>query len=175
MIEKSLEASILISMIDLTSQIRLRGGLIYKFVGITTQQYVVMLHLANDPNIPFLDKLDNDMLASELADSMKISRPNITNIIKTLIRKELVVQSADPIDRRQKRLRLTDKGKQLITEIEPLRKKANMGFLSSFSEEEKKTFLEYIRRCSTYAREQLESPNLLEEMHQIIYKKPLKK
>ena len=49
MIKKTLDASLLFSMINLTSQIRLRGDLIYKFAGITTQQYVVLLHLANDP------------------------------------------------------------------------------------------------------------------------------
>jgi len=115
------------------------------------------------------------MLASELAESMKISRPNITNIIKTLIGKGLVLQTEDPTDRRQKRLGLTDQGEQLIARIEPLRQKANTAFLSSFSEEEKKNFLSYIRRCSEYAREQLENPSLLEEMHQLIYKKPLER
>ena len=101
MMEKNLDASILFSLLSLTSQIRLRGDLIYKFVGITTQQYMEMLHLAGDPNIPFLKNHQREMLASELATSLKISRPGITNILKMLIEKDLVQQIEDKNDRRQ--------------------------------------------------------------------------
>lgn len=171
MIKKSLEASILFGIIDLTSQIRLRGDLIYKFAGITTQQYVILLYLAGDPNIPAItaENVEKGMMASELADAMKVSRPGITNILKTLVQKGLVTQTEDPEDRRRKRLKLTDTAKHLIQEIEPLRKEANEGFLAHFNEEEKTAFLEYIRRCSTYAKEQLENPDQLMEMHRRIF------
>lgn len=165
MIEKTLDASVLFSILNLSNQIRLRGDLIYKFADITTQQYIVMLHLASDPNIPFLEGHTKEMLASELADSMKISRPGITNILKTLIQKGFVKQVEDKDDRRQKRLKLTEDGKVLMEEIEPLRMKANKGFLSQFSEEEKEQFFTFITRCSIYAKEQLENPEALEEMH----------
>ena len=165
MIKKTLEASILFSILDLSSQIRLRGDLIYNFAGITTQQYIVMLHLANDPNIPFLKDHKKKMMASELADSMKISRPGITNILKTLIQKGLVQQVEDKDDRRQKRLDLTHNGRILIEEIEPLRVQANKSFLSQFSKKEKEQFFSFIQSCSTYAKEQLENPATLEKMH----------
>lgn len=169
MIEKSLEASILFGILDLSSQIRLRGDLIYKFAGITTQQYVIILHLANDPNIPFLGAHKKEMLASELADSLRTSRPSITNILKALIKKGLVKQFEDENDRRLKRLRLTEQGERLVREIEPLRKSVNEEFFTLFNTEEKHTFLEYIRRCSEYAKEQLDNPVALEEMHERIY------
>ncbi|MEN0046232.1 MAG: MarR family transcriptional regulator [Bacteroidota bacterium] len=172
MIEKNLDASILFSLLSLTSQIRLRGDLIYKFVGITTQQYMVMLHLASDPNIPFLENHRREMLASELATSLKISRPGITNILKMLIEKNLVQQIEDKKDRRQKRLRLTENGARLIKEVEPIRHEANRNLLEGFSDEEKDNFLDYIRRCSDYAREQLKNPDSLINMHENIYDKP---
>ena len=170
MIEKTVEASLLFSIINLTSQIRLRGDLIYKFANITTQQYVVLLHLAKDPNIPFVEQGDfnEGMLASELAASMKISRPGITNLLKVLILKGLVQQTEHSKDRRRKLLKLTAKGKQLLLEIEPLRKEANEAFLSQFNDTEKAQFLSFIQRCSTYAKDQLENPDALTKMHEII-------
>lgn len=168
MIEKTLDASLLFSIINLTSQIRLRGDLVYKFAGITTQQYVILLHLAKDPNIPFIENRDFNMgmLASELADSMKISRPAMTNLLKILIQKELVEQIEDPQDRRKKRLILTEKSENLIKGLEPFRKEVNAGFLTQFSEEEKEQFLSFIERCSTYAKDQLEDPEALTEMYE---------
>jgi len=170
MISKSLDASLLFSIIDLTSQIRLRGDLIYKFAGITTQQYVILLHLARDPNIPFIQNGDFEegMYASELADSLRISRPGITNLLKMLIQKDLVQQTEDSKDRRKKRLKLTAQSQQLISELEPIRREANAAFLSQFSDEEKTQFLNYIERCSTYAKDQLEHPDALTKLNERI-------
>jgi len=170
MIDKSLDASLLFSIIDLTSQIRLRGDLIYKFANITTQQYVVLLHLARDPNIPYIENgnFNKGMLASDLADSMKISRPAMTNLLKILIEKDLVEQIGDANDRRRKKLILTPKGEKLIMEMEPLRRKANAAFLSQFSKDEKTLFLKLIERCATYAKDQLENPEELTKMYQRI-------
>ncbi len=170
MIEKSLDASLLFSIINLTSQIRLRGDLIYKFAGITTQQYVILLHLAKDPNIPFIQngEFGEGMFASELADSLKVSRPGITNLLKMLIQKNLVKQVEDSKDRRKKRLQLTKESRDLMNELEPIRKEANSAFLSHFSDEEKAQFLSFIERCSTYAKDQLEHPEGLTEMYERI-------
>ncbi len=171
MIEKTLDASILFSIIDLTSQIRLRGDLIYKFAGITTQQYVILLHLAKDPNIPFIENGDytEGMFASELADSLKVSRPGVTNLLKTLMQKGLVKQVEDEQDRRKKRLFLAPAARKLILEIEPLRKEANSAFLSQFNTEEKEQFLSFIERCSTYAKDQLENPEALTRMYERLF------
>lgn len=167
MINKSLDASLIFSIINLTSQIRLRGDLIYKFAGITTQQYMILLHLAKDPNIPFIENGDFEegMFASELAASLKVSRPGVTNLIKTLIQKKLVEQVEDSKDRRKKRLKLTPASKQLMSELEPIRNEANTAFLSQFSDKEKKLFMSFIERCSTYAKDQLENPESLTKMY----------
>lgn len=167
MIDKSLDASLLFSIINLTSQIRLRGDLIYKFAGITTQQYVILLHLARDPNIPFIENghFDDGMYASELAASLKVSRPGVTNLLKTLIQKDLVMQVEDDKDRRKKLLKLTAASRQLMNELEPIRREANTAFLSQFSDDEKEQFLSFIERCSTYAKDQLENPDALSRMY----------
>jgi len=167
MIDKSLDASLLFSIINLTSQIRLRGDLIYKFAGITTSQYVILLHLARDPNIPFIENGDFEegMYASELAASLKVSRPGVTNLLKTLIQKGFVEQIEDENDRRKKRLKLTTASRQLMGELEPIRREANAAFLSQFTDAEKKQFMSFIERCSTYAKDQLEHPEALSGMY----------
>ena len=115
------------------------------------------------PNIPFIEKGNHGkgMFASELASSMKVSRPGITNILKALVEKGLVEQIEDASDRRRKRLLLTAFGAQMIEEMEPIRKEANGAFLSQLEVEEKEQFLSFIQRCSKYAKEQLENPEAL--------------
>ena len=71
----------------------------------------------------------------------------------------------DVNDRRKKRLKLTPTSRKLMSELEPIRRAANTAFLSQFSNEEKELFLNFIERCSTYAKDQLENPEILSEMY----------
>jgi DNA-binding MarR family transcriptional regulator len=109
-----------------------------------------MLHLAQDPNIPFIDDIKstkNPVLASELAEAFNVSRPNITNLINSLIEKGLVKQLEDAKDRRKKFLTLTEKGEEVLEAIQPIRKKANNRLLEHLNNEEKSHFYNKLMDC----------------------------
>jgi DNA-binding MarR family transcriptional regulator len=148
--KKSVEESIVMAILNISDTIVKHGDIVCQRMGITTQQWRVMLHLANDPNIPFIDDMKSTkdpVLASELAEAFNVSRPNITNLINSLIEKGMVKQIEDAKDRRKKFLTLTDKGEEVLDAIQPIRKKANRRLLEHLDKEEKDHFYDKLMDC----------------------------
>ncbi|MEZ4963257.1 MAG: MarR family transcriptional regulator [Saprospiraceae bacterium] len=152
MIQKSIEASIIQYVLEFAAQVKKGGDLQCQAYGITTQQWLILLHLANDPNVPFSMKRakDQPVLASELADFFKVSRANITNLLSVLLDKKLIRQIEDSRDRRRKFLELTAEGEKVVNALEPLRNAANERLFSQFLPEEKALFFEYLQQCVKY-------------------------
>ena len=150
MIKKSLEGSIILHVLDLANQLKQRGDVLCQSVGITTQQWLILLHLAPDPNLPGIEKLtaERKILGSDLAKALNVSRPNITNLINALLQKGLVTQEEDEHDRRRKHLALTDKGKEILERLEPFRKTSNEMLFGHSSVEDQEKFLKFIQQTS---------------------------
>lgn len=149
MIEKSIEESIVMSIFDLSNQLKKIGDEVYQKVGLTTQQWLILLHLANNPNLPFFkrEKHNKDLMASELAESLNVTRANITNLISVLLDKGLIKQYEDELDRRKKRLILTKEGIALVNRTQPSRLGVINYLTEGFNEDEKKTFLLFLETC----------------------------
>ncbi|MCS6969328.1 MAG: MarR family transcriptional regulator [Cytophagales bacterium] len=139
------EEKLVLTILELAAALNRRGDVISEQVGITTQQWIIMLYIYGDPNIPYIGKKysadkhfqhNAGMLASDIAEALNVSRPNITNIINLLTAKELVEQQPDENDRRRKILRLTPKGIEVLKRIEPFRRKANLALFSALSKEQ---------------------------------------
>ncbi len=148
-IRKGVEESIIFGILNLADTIRKNGDILCHKHNITTQQWILMLHLANDPNIPYFEgsRMKKQMVAAELADALNVSRPNITNLINSLIEKNLVRQIENKRDRRQKYLALTEDGWKIIDVIEPIRRKSNRKLLADLSPEDKQNYLGFLKYC----------------------------
>ncbi|MEL7270956.1 MAG: MarR family transcriptional regulator [Bacteroidota bacterium] len=148
MIEKSIEESIVLSIFDLSNQLKKIGDEVYQKVGLTTQQWLILLHLANNPNLPFFKREEHKkaLMASELADSLNVSRANITNLINVLLEKGLVQQFEDSQDRRKKRLSLTKQGVALVEKTQPSRFAVIEYLMEGFTKDEKETFLRFLEQ-----------------------------
>lgn len=148
-IEPNLNASLLYHVIKLADTWRKNGERLTEQYGITTQQWIILLFLANDPNIIYLQQnpKPKPMMAMELAEAMQVSRANITNMINVLLAKKLIVQVEDEEDRRCKRLMLSPQGEQVVAALEPVRQVNNERQFACFSDEEKHTFIQFISTC----------------------------
>ena len=60
--------------------------------------------------------------AADVAEWFDLAPRTVTQAIDTMERDALVVRVPDPVDRRAKRLDITDKGHQVIRQTEPLRR-----------------------------------------------------
>jgi DNA-binding MarR family transcriptional regulator len=146
-LKKTVEASIVMTLLNITDTIVKNGDIICQQFGITTQQWLILLHLAADPNIAFVEesKMARPIFASDLAEALNVSRPNITSLVTTLTEKKLIEQIMDKSDRRKKFLTLTIEGRRILEAIEPYRHRANERFLTQLSMGQRAQFLSFLR------------------------------
>jgi DNA-binding MarR family transcriptional regulator len=149
MIKKNMNASVIFNVIALSEAWKKNGDLLTKNFGITTQQWFILLFLANDPNIVYLQQRPKNkpLMASELADALNVSRANITNLLNVLIEKKLIEQKEDSADRRRKHLKLTKQGERIVKQLEEVRHDRNEKMLSRFSTKEKEQFIAFTEQC----------------------------
>jgi DNA-binding MarR family transcriptional regulator len=149
MIKKNINSSVIFHAIQFSEAWKKNGELLTKQFDITTQQWIILLLLANDPNFVYLQKHheQKNLVAKEIADILNVSRANITNLLNILIEKKLITQSEDGADKRRKILTLTKTGVQVVEKLEKIRQKKNAAVMSKFSNHEKERFIKFIKDC----------------------------
>lgn len=155
-LQKTVEESIVMSLLNLVDVINKRCDVYCQRYGITTQQYLIMLYLGGDPNIEYIEenKKSHPIVASELAEALNVSRPNITNVLNLLIVKNLVGQVRVKGDWRKKSLILTDEGWNLLEKMERFRLRTNRCLLAHLAEEDKNAFLHCLQKSLDLLTEQ---------------------
>jgi DNA-binding MarR family transcriptional regulator len=159
-IEQTVEESLVLSILELAGILNKRGTNVTAEMGVTTQQWVVLLYLCQDPNIPELpQKLPADhskgWLASDLANAMNVSRPYVTNLINTLLEKGMVASLQDQHDQRKKWITLTERGANAVAQLQPHRKAANAHLFMGLGDEARAQLLAWISACLHNLREPL--------------------
>lgn len=149
MIRKNINSSVIFHIIKLSETWKRNGDAITQDFGITTQQWLVLLFLAKDPNILYFKEnpQEKPLMAKELAEAMNVSRANITNLLNILIKKKLITQVEDEQDKRRKRLLLTDAGALMVEQMELVRNEYNARLLSKFTKTEKNAVNQFIDTC----------------------------
>ncbi len=147
-IEPRLEESVVLALFDLTNHLQRRGERLAAVAGLTTQQWLVLLQIAGEPNFPHsaLDE-DNRVLASDIARVRGVSRATISAVVSALEKRGLIREDADPADRRRRHLTITRAGADAIEAIEPDRRAANQRLLGGLDQADRKRMLGYIERC----------------------------
>ena len=149
--DESTEEALILTLLDVANHLSKNGEALAAREGLTTQQWLIMLQIAGDPNCPGTDGdgagASCGVLASELARARGVSRANISTLVTALLRKDLVQQQDDPQDRRRKRLTLTDAGQAALERLEPRRREANLGLFAELEVAEREALLRGLRHC----------------------------
>jgi DNA-binding MarR family transcriptional regulator len=145
-IEKRLEESLILRLIAVGEALKRRRDKICQELGVSAQQWLILLHLAKDPNLPLFarEKHRKPMLASEIARSLDVSRPNITKLLNVLMEKGLIEQVTDRSDHRRKRIELSEQGRRLVLSLQPMRTELNEQLFENFDREEMQTVLRFL-------------------------------
>ena len=147
-VTRSVGESLILALFDLVNHLTKNGERIVEPEGITVQQWLLMLQVAGDPNFPWPDGDDGPVvLASSIASARGVSRSSVSSLVTSLIHKGLLAQDEDPSDRRQKSLRVTAVGLDVLERIEPRRRRANDLLLSGFDQAELTCALDVLTRC----------------------------
>ncbi|WP_322963387.1 MarR family winged helix-turn-helix transcriptional regulator [Sphingomonas fuzhouensis] len=96
--------------------------------------------------------------AADVAEWFDLAPRTVTQAIDTMERDELVARVPDPIDRRAKRLDITDKGRQVIEQTEPLRRELIEGAFSLLTEEDMAHFARILDRLELAIETRIEGP-----------------
>ncbi|AGY60652.1 MarR family winged helix-turn-helix transcriptional regulator [Gloeobacter kilaueensis] len=67
----------------------------------------------------FYDRGQDGLPLSEIGDCLSVTKANMTGLVDRLERDGLVIRDSDPLDRRIKRVRLTDKAHDLHNRMKP--------------------------------------------------------
>ncbi len=154
-IEKRLEESLILRLIAVGEALKRRRDKICQELGISAQQWLILLHLAKDPNLAFFsrEKHRKPMLASEIARSLDVSRPNVTKLLNVLMEKGLIEQVKDRNDHRRKRLELSKSGRALVESLQPMRLQLNEQLFEHFDRDEMQRVLRFLDSCLTRLEE----------------------
>lgn len=148
-IEKRLEESLIIRLIAVGEALKRRRDKICQELGISAQQWLILLHLAKDPNLAFFtkEKHRKPLLASEIARSLDVSRPNVTKLLNVLLEKGLIEQVKDRNDHRRKRIELSETGRSLVESLQPMRLQLNEQLFEGFDRQEMQSALRFLDNC----------------------------
>ncbi len=147
---ESVEESLILTLLDLANHLTRNGERLAQKEGLTVQQWLLLLQIAGDPNFPRLgapSEPGSAVLASAIAAARGVSRPTISALVSSLVRKGLISQSEEPGDRRQKMLRATEAGLAVLARIEPARRQANESLFARFDPSEVSLVLRVLRSC----------------------------
>lgn len=147
--KETVEESLVLTIIELAAQMTKKGDVLTQELGITTQQWLILLYIYGDPNIPFLNprRMKEGVFAKDIAEALDVSKPNIANLVNILSQKKLITQIEDSIDRRRKRLKITEKGIEVISQMEQKRVETNQNMFGSLNQSERLEMLQLLHAC----------------------------
>lgn len=122
-------ADLYFNLIEISQRLELSIKKALKPYGITHGQYNILRILRGKKGEP--------ISAKEIKNKMIVRNPDITRLIDRLVKKDLVIRQMDQINRRKVEISLSENGKKLLLEVDPIMSKATHFFFKdviSFNE-----------------------------------------
>ena len=141
----------MLAVLDLSNQLGKLGEGLAAHAGLTTQQWLVLLQVAGDPNFHVPDgraaRSTGGVLGSEIAEARGVSRASVSTLVAQLLAKGHVRQQPETGDRRRKGLSITAKGRAALARLDASRRHANRVLLAELGDKERAVFLRSLRAC----------------------------
>ena len=136
---------LMVAIVKASENYKKNADAIFRNYGLTFSQYNVLRVLNNSPN-----GKNTITITSRI---MLVSGANMTGIAKRLEKDGFIIRRSDANDERITLLEITPKGKQTIKNISAEKDELIKTYLKGFSEEEKISVLENIKRIFLKKRE----------------------
>ena len=148
---RTVEDSIVLALFDIANELGKLGDGVASRAGLTTQQWLLLLQIAGDPNFatavgaPVNGR--SGITASQIAAARGVSRANVSVLVAQLLRMGLVGQVEQPDDRRHKQLVVTAAGRKALADVDAARHLANRNLLANLSLAERNRLLRSLLAC----------------------------
>jgi len=145
------EDSIVLTLFDIANELGKLGEGVSSRAGLTTQQWLMLLQIAGDPNFAVPKdgppRSGGGIMASEIAQARGVSRANVSMLVRQLLRMGLVSQVEQADDRRRKHLAVTSSGRRALADIESARHEANRNLFASLTPVQRRQLLRSLHAC----------------------------
>jgi DNA-binding MarR family transcriptional regulator len=151
LLSRTTEDSIVLTLFDIANELGKLGEGVSSRAGLTTQQWLMLLQIAGDPN--FAAPKDGParhgpgVMASDIARARGVSRANVSILVAQLLKMGLVGQEEQPGDRRRKHLTVTHAGRSALADIESARHEANQNLFAGLTPAERRQLLRSLHAC----------------------------
>lgn len=139
------------ALFNLSNQLGKLGEGLAAQAGLTTQQWLVLLQVAGDPNFHGATggarAPKAGVLASEIAIARGVSRASVSTLIAQLVAKGLIRQESEEGDRRRKTLTVTARGRATLARLDSGRRRSNRTLLRELGARERSVLLQALRAC----------------------------
>ena len=122
------------------SCLKKKAGEFLRPFGLTDVQFNLMMLLK------YQCEQEEGLSQAQLSSMMLVNRANITSLIDRMEKADLVVRTHAASDRRTNIIKLTNRGKQLLAEIEPLYTKEVKRIMAVLKQGEQKTVIEMLEK-----------------------------
>ncbi len=116
--------------------------------GMTDVQFNLMMLLK------YQSGSEEGLSQAQLSNMMLVNRANITSLIDRMEKADLVVRTPAPSDRRSNIVKLTDRGRKLLSQIEPLYTKEVKRIMAALKKNEQKTLIAMLEKIRSNISEQ---------------------
>lgn len=148
---------------------------LYRYVKLYMRKVIKDSNLQTEDEYTYLISLihADSMIKSELINLNIMEKTSGTEIIKRLVRKGLIEEWNDELDKRSKRVRITRKGREELMRILPGLNVASAVISANLSEEEKEDFYRTLKSLNEFHMEIFQNQRncSIEEISENIQKK----
>ena len=125
------------------SQLRKKAEEFFQPFGLTDVQFNLMMLLRHQGS------KEGGLNQAQLSKMMLVNRANITTLIDRMEKVNLVARTPSAADRRFNIIKLTSRGKKLLTQVEPLYVKEVRKVMAALKETEQKSVVDMLGRIRT--------------------------
>lgn len=130
----------LLSIYYTATRLRKRAAEFLRPFGLTDVQFNLLMLLQHQ-STP-----GDGMSQAQISDMMLVNRADITSLIDRMERTGLVVRTPAPSDRRCNIIKLTDRGKQILAQIEPLYTKEVKRIMAGLNDKEQAKMMQALEK-----------------------------
>ena len=139
----SLDREAILNIYYTTIGLKKTAAELFTPLGLTDVQFNVMVLLHYNA------EATGGLSQAKISEMMLVNRANITTLIDRMEKADFVEREPSEKDRRFNIVKLTAKGKKLLTRVEPLYKKKIENIMSGFSDAEQKNLIKTLEKLRT--------------------------
>ena len=144
MSKRDIQHRLLLAMLGAEHEVVRACNRVYKRYGVTFHQFQILR---------ILEGADNPLPQGTIGEALLVSKANLSGLLDRMVSTGLVRRSSREEDRRVVWLELTDRGRTVLRQVEPMRDSVESLLLAGLGPREAETMVEHLETVARRARD----------------------